>query len=127
MYYTLFPQLLQLSILSFSNTVIGRDRDGNDVMADGSIKLKTQLKSNETLLDSETNKKPILQKTVDQGRFDIAACVGSPEKLPSIDKSISQTNSSGTKYLNTPESLESKQDYLKDELVIFDDTSSKDS
>ena len=96
-------------------------------MADGSIKLKTQVTSNETLPDSETNKKPVLQKIVDQAQFDIAACVGSPEKLPSIDGSISQTNPSGNKYLITPEPLESKQEYLKDELVIFDDTSSMDS
>ena len=81
------------TFLNFSTTVIGRDREGNDVMADGSIKLKKQVLSTETPQETQTSKNHIVTKIVEQERFDISACVGSPEKLPSIDENM-QTDQS---------------------------------
>jgi hypothetical protein len=82
-------------------------------MADGSIKLKTRVLAPERLRETEIIKTPILTKIVDQGRFDITACVGSPEKLPSIDENMqtdlttdnnlaSQISNTKEKNLHTP-------------------------
>ena len=65
-------------------------------MADGSIKLKKQVLSTETPQEIQTSKNHILTKIVEQERFDISACVGSPEKLPSIDENMQTDESADT-------------------------------
>ena len=70
-----------MTFIFFSHTVIGRDREGNDVMADGSIKLRTQTISKEIALHSNTNSTVCPSQPESHLSFDISACVGSPEKL----------------------------------------------
>ena len=114
-------------IFNFSNTVIGRDREGNDVMADGSIKLKTHVLSTEKLHDTEISKTPVVPKIPEQGGFDIMACVGSPEKLSSIDNNL-QSDLSTDNILANPQISNMKDVFLKKSLVVSDDTLSiKDS
>ena len=70
------------TLIFFSHTVIGRDRDGNDVMADGSIKLRTQTISKEVALHSNSTASP--SQPDSHLSFDISACIGSPEKLSPV-------------------------------------------
>ena len=83
----------------YSIAVIGRDRDGNDVMADGSIKLKS-ISSSPNKLTNKPNSKPTIQQDLlntDHGGFDITACVGSPEKPPTEEsESIVQADETTT-------------------------------
>ena len=72
------------TLIFFSHTVIGRDRDGNDVMADGSIKLRTQTISKEIALHSNTNSTASPSQPDSHLSFDISACIGSPEKLSPV-------------------------------------------
>ena len=74
-------------LLYFRNTVIGRDRDGNDIMADGSINVKVPVCNEISLIDSIVCKKQNVDQANDSNKFDIAACIGSPEKIPSTTES----------------------------------------
>ena len=65
--------------------MIGRDRDGNDIMADGSINVKISVLNEENSINSDQCKKEILDSKTDENKFDITACVGSPEKLTSAE------------------------------------------
>ena len=57
-------------------------------MADGSIKVKPTLTYKQT---QNTNPNKLSsEKLIEQGGFDITACVGSPEKPPSDEENISQ-------------------------------------
>ena len=71
----------------FRNTVIGRDRDGNDVMADGSINIKTTALNLKSVTGREQYKEHIGDNKPEVNKFDITACIGSPEKLPSTEES----------------------------------------
>ena len=84
----------------YSIAVIGRDRDGNDVMADGSIKMKSISPSSPSKLTNKPNSKHTTQQDLlntDHGGFDITACVGSPEKPPTEEsESIVQADETPT-------------------------------
>ena len=74
--------------LCYRNTVIGRDRDGNDIMADGSINVKVSMLNEESQKGYDKSKEEILDPRTDKNKFDITACIGSPEKLPSTDDTV---------------------------------------
>ena len=74
--------------LCYRNTVIGRDRDGNDIMADGSINVKVSMLNEESQKGYDKSKEEILDPRTDKNKFDITACIGSPEKLPSTDDAV---------------------------------------
>ena len=72
----------------YRNTVIGRDRDGNDIMADGSINVKVSVLNEESQKGYDKCKEVILDPGTDKNKFDITACIGSPEKLPSTEDAV---------------------------------------
>ena len=74
--------------LYYRNTVIGRDRDGNDIMADGSINVKVSVLNEEIQKGYDKSKEEILDPRTDKNKFDITACIGSPEKLPATDDTV---------------------------------------
>ena len=73
-------------------------------MADGSIKLKPTPSTYEQTQNSDTPNKSPSENLVEKGGFDITACVGSPEKPPSVEENISQTENK-TDALNTTTSV----------------------
>jgi len=94
-------------------------------MADGSIKFKKRVLSTEKLRETKINKTSILSKVVDQGGFDITACVGSPEKLPSLDENM-QTDLTTEKVLATPQISNTEENNLH-KTISDDMLSLKDS
>ena len=116
-----------LVLISFhcSTTVIGRDRDGNDVMADGSIKLKATSLNLEQTQNCVSFKQSTIENQIESRGFDITACVGSPEKPPSVDENISPINIADPTLLETPSIVNPKcssnknkiEDVLVDPLV----------
>lgn len=59
-------------------------------MADGSIKLKPTHSTYEQNKNSDTPNQSPSETLAEKGGFDITACVGSPEKPPSVEENVSQ-------------------------------------
>ena len=89
-------------------------------MADGSIQLKAKYLSKESVREIENNKNPVLEKLVDQGGFDISACVGSPEKLPEEPNALEDTN-----YMSLPQYSSTKVSNVTNATVMSHDPLSK--
>ena len=94
-------------------------------MADGSIKIKTRVLSTENMQERDINKTPILSKIGEIGRFDITACVGSPEKIPSNDENM-QTDLTTDNVLATSQ-ISNKKDIFLQKPISGDMLSLNDS